>query len=109
MAPAAVGLFLVGFFDSPLTIWAQTLRMAIIPPELRGRVFALIRLSIQGFGPVGSALAGFLLPVLGMTHDDPDLGRRYRTAGSCRHGGRSVAPRPWAGCQRRRSAAGSGA
>ena len=63
---AAVGLFLVGFFDSPLTIWAQTLRMAIIPPELRGRVFALIRLSIQGFGPVGSALAGFLLPVLGM-------------------------------------------
>ena len=57
----------VGFFDSPLTIWAQTLRMAIIPPELRGRVFALIRLSIQGSGPVGSALAGFLLPVLGMT------------------------------------------
>ena len=40
--------------------------MAIIPPELRGRVFALIRLSIQGFGPVGSAIAGFLLPVLGM-------------------------------------------
>jgi MFS family permease len=63
---AAMGLFLVGFFDSPLTIWAQTLRMAIIPPELRGRVFALIRLSIQGFGPVGSALAGFLLPLLGM-------------------------------------------
>jgi MFS family permease len=67
VAAAAIGLFLVGFFDSPLTIWAQTLRMAIIPPELRGRVFALIRLSIQGFGPVGSALAGFLLPVLGMT------------------------------------------
>ncbi len=66
VAPAAIGLFLVGFFDSPLTIWAQTLRMAIIPPELRGRVFALIRLSIQGFGPVGSAIAGFLLPVLGM-------------------------------------------
>ena len=67
LASAAIGLFLVGFFDSPLTNWAQTLRMAIIPPELRGRVFALIRLSIQGFGPVGSALAGFLLPVLGMT------------------------------------------
>jgi MFS family permease len=66
LGAAAIGLFLVGFFDSPLTIWAQTLRMAIIPPALRGRVFALIRLSIQGFGPVGSALAGFLLPVLGM-------------------------------------------
>ena len=67
LTSAAVGLFLVGFFDSPLTIWAQTLRMAIIPPELRGRVFALIRLSIQGVAPLGSALAGFLLPVLGMT------------------------------------------
>jgi MFS family permease len=67
LAAAAIGLFLAGFFDSPLTIWAQSLRMAIIPPELRGRVFALIRLSIQGFGPVGSALAGFLLPILGMT------------------------------------------
>jgi len=64
---AAAGLFLLGFFDAPLTIWAQTLRMAIIPPELRGRVFALIRLSIQGFGPVGSALAGLLLPLVGMT------------------------------------------
>ena len=67
VASAAAGLFLLGFFDSPLTIWAQTLRMAIIPPELRGRVFALIRLSIKGFGPVGSALAGLLLPVVGMT------------------------------------------
>ena len=66
IASAAIGLFLVGFFDSPLTIWAQTLRMAIIPPELRGRVFALIRLSIQGMGPAGSAIAGFLLPVIGM-------------------------------------------
>jgi hypothetical protein len=67
VASAAAGLFLLGFFDAPLTIWAQTLRMAIIPPELRGRLFALIRLSIQGFGPVGSALAGLLLPVIGMT------------------------------------------
>jgi MFS family permease len=63
---AIAGLFLVGFFDSPLTIWAQTLRMAIIPPPLRGRVFALIRMSIQAGGPLGGALAGFLLPLLGM-------------------------------------------
>jgi MFS family permease len=67
VASAAAGLFLLGFFDAPLTIWAQTLRMAIIPPQLRGRAFALIRLSIQGFGPVGSALAGLLLPAVGMT------------------------------------------
>ena len=67
VASAAAGLFLLGFFDAPLTIWAQTLRMAIIPPELRGRVFSLIRLSINAFGPVGSAVAGLLLPVVGMT------------------------------------------
>ena len=66
-ASAAAGLFLLGFFDSPLTIWAQTLRMAIIPAELRGRLFALIRLSIQGSGPVGAAAAGLLLPLVGMT------------------------------------------
>ena len=63
---AVAGLFLVGFFDSPLTIWAQSLRMAIIPPALRGRLFALIRMSIQAGGPLGGALAGFLLPFLGM-------------------------------------------
>src|SRR5262249_28676403 len=67
VAPAAIGLFLLGFFDAPLTICAQTLRMAITPPALRGRVFALIRLSIQGFGPIGSALAGLLLPLIGIT------------------------------------------
>jgi len=66
LSSAVAGLFLVGFFDSPLTIWAQTLRMAIIPPALRGRVFALIRMSIQAGGPLGGAVAGFLLPLLGM-------------------------------------------
>jgi MFS family permease len=60
------GLFLLGFFSAPLTIWAQTLRMQIIPVELRGRTFALLRTLMQGATPLGGALAGFLLPVLGM-------------------------------------------
>jgi predicted MFS family arabinose efflux permease len=62
----ASGLFLLGFFSAPLTIWAQTLRMQIIPVELRGRTFALLRTLMQGATPLGGALAGFLLPVLGM-------------------------------------------
>jgi MFS family permease len=62
----ASGLFLLGFFSAPLTIWAQTLRMQIIPVEMRGRTFALLRTLMQGATPLGGALAGFLLPVMGM-------------------------------------------
>jgi len=62
----ACGLFLLGFFSAPLTIWAQTLRMKIIPAEMRGRTFALLRTLMQGATPLGGALAGFLIPVVGM-------------------------------------------
>ena len=60
------GLALLGMFSAPLTIWAQTLRMRIIPEELRGRTFALLRTLMQGTGPLASALAGVLLPALGL-------------------------------------------
>jgi MFS family permease len=57
------GLFLMGFFSAPLTIWAQTLRMRVIPEEMRGRTFALLRTLMQGTVPVGGALAGWLRPL----------------------------------------------
>jgi MFS family permease len=60
------GLFLFGAFSAPLTIWAQTLRMAVIPERLRGRTFALLRTVMQGGSPLGGALAGVLLPLLGL-------------------------------------------
>jgi MFS family permease len=60
-------LLLLGLFSAPLTIWAQTLRMQIIPEALRGRSFALLRTLMQGSGPLASAAAGFLLPLLGLT------------------------------------------
>ena len=63
---ALICVMLNGFFSAPLTIWAQTLRMAIIPERLRGRTFALLRMLMQGTGPVGGAAAGFLLPLLGV-------------------------------------------
>src|SRR5215212_10049572 len=61
--PAAA---LCGAFSAPLTIWAQTLRMQIIPEQLRGRMFALLRTLMQSGNPLGGALAGLLLPTLGM-------------------------------------------
>jgi hypothetical protein len=63
---AAVGLVLYGACSAPLTIWAQTLRMRIIPERLRGRTFALLRTMMQGGGPIGGAAGGLLLPVLGI-------------------------------------------
>jgi hypothetical protein len=38
-------------------VWAQTLRMRVIPPDLRGRVFGLLRTAMQGTVPVGGAIA----------------------------------------------------
>ena len=64
---AGSGLFLLGFFSAPLTIWAQTLRMQVIPPAMRGRVFALLRTLMQGATPLGGALGGFLLPLTGLS------------------------------------------
>lgn len=61
-----LGLALFGFFSAPLTIWAQTLRMQIIPEALRGRTFALLRTLMQGASPLGGLLGGFLLPLLGL-------------------------------------------
>jgi hypothetical protein len=63
----ALGLALFGVFSAPLTIWAQTLRMQIIPAALRGRTFALLRMLMQSGNPVGGGLAGMLLPLAGMT------------------------------------------
>jgi MFS family permease len=61
-----LGLTLYGGFSAPLTIWAQTLRMQIIPERLRGRAFALLRMLMQSGNPIGGAAGGLLLPLLGM-------------------------------------------
>lgn len=66
LGPAAVpwlaGVLAVGgLFGSSLTAWAQTVRMRLIPPELRGRVFATLRTMMQATGPMGAVLAGAVL------------------------------------------------
>jgi MFS family permease len=62
-----LGLALFGAFSSPLTIWAQTLRMQVIPERLRGRSFALLRMLMQSGNPIGGAVIGVLLPALGLS------------------------------------------
>lgn len=56
--PAAIAVFLVGTMVAPLTIWAQTLRMGIVPPELHGRTFSLLRMMMQAGRPIGGVIAG---------------------------------------------------
>jgi MFS family permease len=50
-----------GLAESSLTPWAQTIRMRLIPPALRGRVFALLRTLMQSTRPIGAVVAGVLL------------------------------------------------
>ena len=63
---ALLGVTLFGVFSAPLTIWAQTLRMKIIPPALRGRTFALLRMLMQSGNPIGGAIGGAILPFIGI-------------------------------------------
>ena len=54
-------LFLSGVLTSPLTIWAQSLRMRLIPAQLRGRVFSLLRTIMQAAEPLGGAIGGAVI------------------------------------------------
>ena len=54
-------LFVWGALSSSLTPWAQTIRMRLIPPEMRGRVFALLRTAMQSTRPIGAIVGGVLV------------------------------------------------
>ena len=62
VATGLLGLALYGAASAPLTIWAQTLRMRILPEDVRERAFAILRTIMQGGAPVGGLAAGWLLP-----------------------------------------------
>jgi MFS family permease len=63
-AGVVIGLALFGVCSAPMTIWAQTLRMRIIPERMRGRTFALLRMIMQGGNPIGGALGGLLAGIV---------------------------------------------
>jgi predicted MFS family arabinose efflux permease len=65
--PAALVLVAAGLLVSPMTIWAQTIRMRVIPPGLRGRTFGALRTLMQSTPPLGGAVAGLLLARGGST------------------------------------------
>lgn len=65
VAAAVAGLFFAGacnpFINVPLTTYTQ----AVVPDEMRGKVFSVMRLGITGAAPVGIALAGPLVAAFG--------------------------------------------
>lgn len=52
-----VALLLVGVCSAPMTAWAQSLRMRRVEPEHHGRLFAVLRTTMQGTPPLGAILA----------------------------------------------------
>ena len=60
--PLVVGGFgVIGLFRSPMTVWAQSMRMRRLPAQVRGRAFAALRTLMQATPPLGAALAAPLL------------------------------------------------
>ena len=64
---AAVGLIGLGGCAAAMTTWAQTLRMAVAPAGVHGRLFALLRTLMQATPPLGAGLAALTLPHGGST------------------------------------------
>jgi len=58
---AVIALVALGMCTAPMTAWAQSLRMRLVPPEAHGRLFALLRTTMQATPPAGAALAALTL------------------------------------------------
>lgn len=54
-------LVLLGCCTAPMTAWAQTLRMQAAPSRMHGRLFALLRTTMQATPPVGALMAAITL------------------------------------------------
>ncbi len=65
-ALSAAFLGIAHFFSAPLTIWAQTIRLRLIPAPLRGRVISLLRTLMQAAPPLGGLLGSLLLANYGV-------------------------------------------
>src|SRR5262249_6351803 len=61
LAMALAVQFLLGLTVAPMTVWAQTVRMGIVPAAMHGRAFALLRTLMQAGRPIGGALAALVL------------------------------------------------
>lgn len=57
LAATLLGLVVLGACTAPMTAWAQTLRMRLVPEQAHGRLFALLRTVMQATPPLGAGLA----------------------------------------------------
>jgi MFS family permease len=60
-ALTVAALVAVGICSAPMTVWAQSLRMRLVPAGAHGRLFALLRTTMQATPPAGAALAALTL------------------------------------------------
>jgi len=60
-AVTVAALVALGLCATPMTAWAQSLRMRLVPPEAHGRLFALLRTAMQATPPAGAALAALVI------------------------------------------------
>lgn len=60
-AVTVAALVALGLCAAPMTAWAQSLRMRLVPPEAHGRLFALLRTAMQATPPAGAALAALVI------------------------------------------------
>ena len=63
---AVVTIFAAGLVGSSQGPWIQTLRMRIIPPEMRSRAFGSIRTLTNSLAPVAALRAGVAVPLVGV-------------------------------------------
>jgi MFS family permease len=63
----AGGFLVIGAAGVVMTVWAQSLRMELIPPALRGRAFAVLRTLMQATPPIGAAAVAPLLATGNLT------------------------------------------
>jgi MFS family permease len=56
-----LGLLLTGILSAPMTVMGGVIRMTRTPQQMRGRAMTLMRTTMAGALPVGSAIGGFML------------------------------------------------
>lgn len=61
VAVTVLGLAMLGACSAPMTAWAQTLRMRLVPQQAHGRFFALLRTVMMATPPVGAGLAALTM------------------------------------------------
>lgn len=56
-----IALVAMGICTAPMTAWAQSLRMRLAPRQAHGRLFALLRTTMQATPPAGAAVAALAI------------------------------------------------